>query len=176
MTVEDCYQLGYVIKPHGLKGEVQVYLDVDYPQNYTTLESVFVQKGQGLVPFFIESIAVRGEKAIVAFEEIETLEEAQSLKGLSLFLPLTGLPSLTGDQFYYHEVIGFRLIDESLGEVGLVKDVFDGGKQVLLSVMHASKKEILVPIQDELIQAIDKDGKTIQMKLPEGLVDIYLSN
>ena len=176
MTVEDCYQLGYVIKPHGLRGEVQIYLDVDDPQAYTELESVFVQKGQGLVPFFIASMAVRGEKAIVAFEGTETLEQAQELKGLSLFLPLSTLPPLAGDRFYYHEIIDFLLIDESLGEVGVIKDVFDGGNQMLLSVIHSSsKKEILIPLQDELIRSVDREEKAIRMKLPEGLIDIYLN-
>ena len=86
MQVDDCYQLGYVIKPHGLNGELQFLLDVDSPQEYSALESVFVLQGQQLVPFFIESIAVRGNKAIVALEEVESVDEARALKG-ALFTP-----------------------------------------------------------------------------------------
>ena len=57
MHVDDCYQLGYIVKPHGLKGEVQIFIDSDDPQAYQNLELVFVQQGQQLVPFFIESIS-----------------------------------------------------------------------------------------------------------------------
>ena len=52
MTVDECYLLGYIIKAHGLKGEVQVAIDADSPEAYQDLESVFVQQGQQLVPFF----------------------------------------------------------------------------------------------------------------------------
>ena len=79
MTVEDCYQLGYITKPHGLKGEVQVLLDVDYPQEYKTLESVFVQQGQQLVPFFISAISLNGDRAIISFEDTDTLDLAKAL-------------------------------------------------------------------------------------------------
>jgi 16S rRNA processing protein RimM len=175
MTVDDCYQLGYVIKPHGLKGEVQIYLDVDSPEEYQTLESVFVLKGQQLVPFFIESLAVRGEKAIVAFEEIETIEDAVSLKGAGLFLSLDQLPSLGDDDFYYHELVGFSLQDAEGKSIGEIKNVLDAGAQDLLSVMHPEGKEILIPLSDELITKLDKEAKVLVMKVPDGLVDVYLS-
>jgi len=175
MTVDDCYQLGYVIKPHGLKGEVQLFLDVDTPSDYETLESVFVQQGQQLVPFFIESIAVRGEKAIVAFEDIESIEEAKGLKGLSLFLPLINLPELEGDNFYYHELVGFSLKDSESQLIGEIKSVLEAGAQELLSVTHESGKEILIPLTDELIKKLDKEAKLLVMQIPEGLLDVYLN-
>lgn len=175
MTVDDCYQLGYVIKPHGLKGEVQVYLDVDSPEEYQTLESVFVLKGQQLVPFFIKSMAVRGEKAIVAFEEIETIEDAVLLKGAGLFLSLDQLPSLGDDGFYYHELVGFSLQTAEGKSIGEIKNVLDAGAQDLLSVMHTEGKEILIPLSDELIAKLDKEAKVLVMTVPDGLVDVYLS-
>lgn len=175
MTVDDCYQLGYVIKPHGLRGEIQIFLDVDTPSDYETLESVFVQQGQQLIPFFIESIAVRGEKAIVAFEDIGSIDDSKGLKGLSLFLPLNNLPELEGDDFYYHELVGFSLKDLEGQVIGEVKSVLEAGAQELLSVAHESGKEILIPLTDELIEKLDKEAKLLVMKIPEGLLDVYLN-
>lgn len=175
MTVDDCYQLGYLIKPHGLKGEVQVFLDVDSPGEYETLESVFVLKGQQLVPFFIESIAIGSGKAIVAFEEVETVEEAAELKGCSLFLPLNNLPDLGSDDFYYHELVGFSLKSTAGEVIGVVKDVLEAGGQDLLAVIHPSGKEILVPLTDELINSLNKEEKELVMEIPEGLLDVYLN-
>ncbi len=175
MTVDDCYQLGYVIKPHGLKGEVQVFLDVDSPGEYETLESVFVQKGQQLVPFFIESIAIGTGKAIVAFEEVESIEAAAELKGCSLFLPLDNLPDLGSNDFYYHELVGFNLKSTAGEDIGEVKDVLEAGGQDLLAVMHSSNKEILVPLTDELISSLNKEEKKLVMEIPEGLLDVYLN-
>lgn len=64
MNIDDCYQLGYIIKPHGLKGELQLLLDVDSPEDYQNLESVFVRQGQQLVPFLL-SISMSGLKRLL---------------------------------------------------------------------------------------------------------------
>lgn len=175
MSVDDCYQLGYVVKPHGLKGEVQIFLDVDSPQEYNELESVFVLRGQQLVPFFIESIAVRGDKAIVAFEDVETVEEAKGLKSAALYLPLDSLPELDDESFYYHDLVNYSLVDKEQQVIGKISAVLDTGAQELLEVKHDSGKEILVPLSDELIIKVDKQNQVLVMEIPEGLVDVYLN-
>jgi len=175
MTVEDCFQVGYIIKPHGLKGEVQIYLDVDNPKQYKNMESVFVLDGQSLVPFFLVSMSLNRDKAIVKFEDVDTIEQAKSIKGLELYLPLSSLPELEGNDFYYHEIQGFLLSDEKLGELGIVSSVVDAGHQLLISVKHAKGNEILIPLNDELIVSLDKKNKSIVMNVPEGLVDVYLN-
>lgn len=175
MQVDDCYQLGYVIKPHGLNGELQILLDVDTPQEYSNLESVFVLQGQQLVPFFIESIAVRGEKAIVAMEEVESIDDAKALKGAELYLPMAMLPKLTDDQFYYHELQGFAIEDDGGEEIGKVEAVLEAGAQDLLQVKHKTGKELLLPLNDDLLVKVDKEAQRLVMKIPEGLLDVYLS-
>ena len=87
MDIDECFELGYIIKPHGLNGAVSIYLDTDFPEEYIKLESVFVNVKQKLVPFFIESIQVNGHKAIVNFEDINSLEQSEELKGCSIHLP-----------------------------------------------------------------------------------------
>jgi len=175
MQVDDCYQLGYVIKPHGLNGELQILLDVDAPKEYSNLESVFVLQGQQLVPFFIESIAVRGDKAIVAIEEVESIDDAKVLKGAELYLPLAMLPQLTDDQFYYHDLQGFAVEDDQGEAIGKVEAVLEAGAQDLLQVKHESGKELLLPLNDDLLMKVDKEAQKLVMKIPEGLLDVYLS-
>ena len=89
MNIDECYQLGHVIKTHGLKGEVNIFLDVDHPSEYQELGSVFVEINQKLVPFFIESIQLKGNKALVKFEDVDSLEEAEELQSKRIYRPLT---------------------------------------------------------------------------------------
>ncbi len=176
MTIDDCYQLGYIVKTHGLKGEVQIYLDVDSPKEYQNLESVFVLQGQQLVPFFIESMSnLNGAKAIVGFEDINTLESAQGLKGSELYLPLEALPKLSGKEFYLHEIIGFDLNDVTTDlVVGKIHNVIESGPQLLFSVLTDKEVEVLIPYTAGLLVSLDREKKTISLNVPEGLVDIYL--
>jgi len=174
MDIDSCYQLGYVIKPHGLKGDVSIFIDADNPQAYRNLESVFIQQDNQLVPFFISRIKISGEKAILNLEESNDIDSAQLLKGSALFLPLTALPKLDEDQFYFYEIIGFVIEDENLGEIGQVITVYDAGPQDLLAIDHKSI-EVLLPINDHTIIKVDKNKKQIIVNIPDGLLDIYLS-
>lgn len=174
MDIDSCYQLGYVIKPHGLKGDISIFIDADNPQAYRNLESVLIQQDNQLVPFFIVKIKINGEKAILNLEDSNDIESAQLLKGSALFLPLSSLPELAEDQFYFHEIIGFTVKDDNLGEIGPVTTVYDAGPQDLLAFEYKNK-EILLPINDETVRKVDKNKKQILVNIPDGLLDIYLS-
>ncbi|MCG8320993.1 MAG: ribosome maturation factor RimM [Cytophagales bacterium] len=173
MDVDQCYQLGHVIKAHGIKGEVGILLDVDFPEHYKHLESVFIEIDQKLVPFFIRSIAIRKDKAVVKFEDVKDIEAATALKGCLLYLPLDQLPRLGDNQFYYHEIIGFEVIDDVHGKLGPVNTVYSLPNQDLLAVIY-HQKEVLIPVKDEIIKHLNRKTREIHVKLPEGLLEVYL--
>lgn len=175
MDQQACYELGVIARPHGLKGEVQVFLDVDNSDEYSKLESVFVEVDKHLVPFFIESIQVISDKkAIVAFDDILSKDDADTLRGKKLFLPLDFLPQLKEGQFYYHEVIGYKVIDKNHGELGEAVTFNDGGAQVLL-IMDYQDKEVLIPVSETIFLKADHEKQQILVNLPEGLLELYLN-
>jgi 16S rRNA processing protein RimM len=174
MNIDACYQLGYVIKKHGVKGEVSVLLDVDFPEEYSELESVFVEINQKLVPFFVESIQIRDDKAVIKFEDIDDGPSADELKAKRVFLPLSTLPDLEPGQFYYHQIVGYTVKDRALGDVGTIMGVFTSNMQDLITVDHQGT-EILIPINDDIVHDADHENKTLNVDLPEGLMDVYLS-
>ena len=177
MHVDDCYQLGYIVKPHGLRGEVQILIDSDDPQAYRNLESVFVQQGQQLVPFFIESISLKSQKAIVAFEDIHSIDDANPLKGLKIYLPLQALPELEEDKFYLHDLIDFQVIDaKDDSALGVVQNVLEMGPQLTLVLEHSSGKELLIPYTEELKVKFNKEEKALTLNVADGLVDLYLAD
>jgi len=177
MTTDDCYQLGYVVKAHGTKGAVVIFLDVDNPSEYFEMESVFIQKGNELVPFFVEGFESTNQpdKLITYFEEVENIEEANSLKGSKLFLPLEELPELDSQQFYYHDVVGYKIIDEKLGEIGKVKIIYEMPSHDMLA-FDIEGKEVMIPLQEPLYQKIDKETKQFHVQLPEGYLDVFVED
>ena len=174
MRVDDCYQLGYVTKTHGLKGEIQIFLDVDVPDQYRNLESMFVLRINSLVPFFLEHIHIIGNKALVKLDEIDHIDDAKDLVSAEIYLPLSFLPELKSDQYYFHEIIGFELYDgEKL--IGKIKNVYTLSPQHLIEADHQGT-EVLVPMNDEVITKVDKEQKKVFANLPDGLLDVYLSD
>jgi len=175
MNIDACYQLGYIVRTHGVKGQIVAFFDVDYPEDYEELESVFLLLNGKLVPFFIDSIALQPNgRIILKFEDVNTIEEAEKLKNVQLYLPLNALPELEEDQFYFHEVIGYTVVDEQMGELGTIKEIYEMPFQDLMA-MEYQGVEVLIPIQDELVLRADKETQKLFVNLPEGLVDLYLN-
>ena len=173
MNLDACYQLGYIVRTHGIKGQVTAFFDVDHPEEYETLESVFLPLGGKLVPFFIHTLARQTKgRFLIKFEDTATLEQAEKLVGLALYLPLETLPELDDDQFYYHDLIGYTVVDETLGELGVVKELFELPHQDLLAMPYQGA-EVLIPLQDEIILRADKASHKLYVNLPAGLVEIY---
>ncbi|KAF0199172.1 MAG: 16S rRNA processing protein RimM [Bacteroidetes bacterium] len=172
--MEGYFYLGKILKLHAAKGALLIHLDTDSPENYTELESVFVQMNGQLIPFFIESLEHRhNNNAVVTFADIDSTDQASLLISCALFLPLTMLPPLTGTRFYYHEVKGFSVMDENFGEAGIIEEVLEYPHQAVLRVLFKGK-EILIPITDEIILEVNRETRTIHTRAPEGLIELYL--
>jgi 16S rRNA processing protein RimM len=172
---KEYFYLGIITKIHGNNGEVTAYLDVDSPKQYAGLDMIFLSINNSPVPYFIESVKILNNKAIIAFEGIDSIAKASALIKKEMFLPLSVLPPLTGNKFYYHEVEGFTVIDEKHGELGLIKEILDYPNQAVIQVFH-KEKEILIPLNDDIIKKVDRNAKTIDVKAPEGLIEIYLES
>lgn len=175
MRKEDCFYLGKIVSKYSFKGEVLVKIDTDEPELYDSMESVFVALRNNLVPFFIKKCRLHKSQLLrIDFEEVNSEDDADKIMGSELYLPLSFLPELTGNKFYFHEVIGYNLIDDVHGDIGTIQSINDTTSQALFEVLKG-EKQLLIPINDDIITKVDRENKTIFVKTPEGLVDLYLS-
>jgi len=174
MHKEDCFYLGIVARKHSFKGEVVLVLDTDEPELYENMESVFIALGDNLVPFFIEkSLLQKGNQLRIQFEDMNSEEDANSIIGSKVYLPLQMLPKLDDDKFYYHEIIGFKVVDINYGDVGIIIGINDSSAQPLF-VIKNNEKEILIPAIDDFISEIDKKNQKLIVETPPGLIQLYL--
>ena len=175
MDKSSCFYLGKIVSKYSFKGEVLVKLDTDEPEIYENMESVFVSLGNNLVPFFIEKCYLHKSNLLrIRFEDISSEADADRIIGSHLYLPLEFRPKLSGNKFYYHEIIGFAVIDSQHGNIGIITGVNDSASQALFEV-EKDDKELLIPVEDSIIDKVDRANKTLYVTTPEGLVDLYLS-
>lgn len=174
MLKQDCFYLGKIVSKFSFKGELLIKLDTDEPEVYTEMESVFVEINENLVPFFIvKSSLHRSTLLRVRFEDVDSAEEAEEIMKCDVYLPLTMLPELEGDKFYFHEIVGFTVEDINYGTIGKIVSINDTTSQALFEI-EKDGKQILIPMNDEFIEKLDKKNKIIYLKTPEGLIDLYL--
>lgn len=175
MHKDDCFYFGKVIKTHGIKGEISIRIDSDNPGDYTGIKFILLEINNKLIPFFIDSLNINQNKAYVAIQDVKTIEKAQDMVGREIFLPLDQLPKLSGDKFYYHEVPGFKVIDKTYGLLGTIDRVLEYPNQAVFQIFYKGK-EVLIPIQDEVIIKLNRKTKTFEIDAPDGLIELYLNN
>ncbi len=174
MAREDFYYLGKVLKTFGNKGHVLVVLEVDDPEDYLAIEFVFLDLGGEKIPFFIDELELKPkQKALVRFQDVNTREDAEIYIGREMFMPSSNLPPLEGNHFYYHEVIGYKVVDSLHGDIGLLSGILPLPHQSLMQVVK-DQREILIPLVDDIIQKIDRRKRIFYITAPEGLIEIYL--
>ena len=175
MRKEDCFFFARIFNKFSFKGEVLARPDTDNLEDFLELESVFIDMNGTLVPFFIERMRLHKQQYLrFKFEEVDDEATADTLMKRDIYLPLSILPDLEEDQFYYHEIIGFKVIDKNHGTLGILKEVNDAGMQPVF-VITAGDKEVLIPLHDDFIERLDRDKNEIHLNAPEGLIDLYLS-
>ncbi len=172
MKKEDCFYLGKIVKKYSFKGEVILRLDTDQPELYKDLNTIFLDLGKNLVPFFIEkSLFQKGNHLRIQFEDVYSESEADAILKTDVYLPIDMLPKLSGNKFYYHEVIGFILEDLNFGEIGRIESINDATAQPLF-VTKSKDGEILIPMIDDFIKKIDRKQKKVWVETPEGLIEM----
>ncbi|MDP4289582.1 MAG: ribosome maturation factor RimM [Bacteroidota bacterium] len=174
MKTEDCFNLGKITRVFGTKGELLLVLDVDDPNDYANLDFFYADFDGELIPFFIEKLTIKNGTAVaIKLTDINDPQAAQPLVNKPVYLPLDRLPQLDEDQFYYHEIIGYKVIDDTLGETGIVREVLELPMQDVLKVEY-QEKEILLPVSDELIIKVDRKKKLLFISAPIGLIELYM--
>ena len=176
MERDDCIELGYIAKAHGIQGEVKVQFDVDDLKDYRKRKQFYVaKKGNPLLPYTATKFhpIEHGQEVIMRFTEITDRNVAEAHIGAQLFMPASELPVLREGRFYYFEVIGFTIEDENKGTLGTITAVLDMPAQDLIE-MEYEGKQVYIPITDAFVLKADKVAKKVHTRMPEGLLEMYL--
>ena len=161
--------LGKITKLHGYKGAMVLHIDSTTPQFFKTLESVFLELNQELIPFFFaERGKLNGKKLIVKLEDVSP-EEASRFVGCPAYLPQEMLPA-PQEGFYDKAIIGFKAYSEG-NCIGIISEVLENSAQNLF-VIKEGEKEFLVPAVEAFIQSIEHPEKIVYLELPEGLLGL----
>ena len=173
MTKDEAFYIGYITKTKGLKGEVQLFFEFeDY--DALDLDTLFLEINAKMVPFFVASHKLYDNRTgLFFFEDIEHIDKAQELVKKKVYLPLSKMPERHPDDFTYDDLKGFMVQDEVYGELGEIIAVHEYPQQYVAALLY-KEKEILFPLNEEIILDIDDEAQVLYVKLPEGLLDIYL--
>ena len=167
---EDVFKIGHFAKPHGIKREITVVTDCDLFDDSDDLFVVCDMDGI-LVPFFVEDYRYKTDSTLLLkLEGVDSEVAAREFSNRDVFYPLERVDedSLVGD-ITWDNFIGFEVIDEKEGRLGIITNVDDSTINVLLQIDYDGR-DLLLPAVEELVRDVDYEQKQMMVSVPEGLL------
>jgi len=165
-------EIGYISKTHGLKGHVILRLNEDIFIDHEKITAVFLEINGSQVPYFIQECNPNNTGFIVKLDTIDHVDASKKLIGKKAFCLKDFIVENENSLGYF---VGYAVIDSVHGDIGTIIDVNDKTENVVITIAHPSGAEIILPFNDDLINEIDDDLKTVDLNAPEGLIDMYLN-
>jgi 16S rRNA processing protein RimM len=199
-SMSEWIEIGKIVAPQGLKGEVRVYPSTDFPDRFLEPGQRWLLSPGGSEPQPVELLDGRylSNKSlyIVQLAGVETVEEAEALRGSLLLVPESDRPLLEEGEYHVRDLINLPVFLQETGElVGTVVDVISAGHDVLVVAAeskslsanlsqddlgsgkkHKAKKpkkpQLLIPFVMEIVPVVDLELGRIEITPPPGLLDV----
>jgi 16S rRNA processing protein RimM len=175
-------EIGSIVGAQGIKGEVKVYPNSDFPERFEKAGERWLWGNQDLQPRSIQLLKgyeIPGKGLyVVQLDGIHDRSQAENLRGHMLLLPTTDRPRLAPGEYHSQDLIGLPVFHQVTGvEVGVVADIFTAGHEILVvSVPHGDDKnvEAMIPFVKEIVPIVDLANRRIEILPPPGLLELYL--
>ena len=162
-------ELGQIVNVKGLKGEVKVNSFTDDNTKFERIPKVFLKRKESLKEYEIENVGYSKNQVIIKFKNVNTVEEAESLRNSYIVVDREIFGELPEGVYYIADLIGLDVYTESNEYLGKVDDIFSTGSNDVYVVKDELGKQKLLPGIDEVIKQIDLESGKIIVNLIEGL-------
>src|SRR5580765_8913585 len=164
--------VGRIARAHGIRGQVIVNPETDFPvERFQPGAELFVERGGEVEALTVTTARFHRERPVIGIAGVETMNDAEALAGQELRVPVDRLAALPPDTFYRHDLIGCRVDTRDGRTVGLVRDV-EGTLTGSRLVVDGADGEVLIPLVAVICTEVDPAAKRIVVDPPEGLLEV----
>ncbi len=178
MTVswDDMAVVGHVARPHGIRGDVVVNPETDFPEErFATGAELFVKRGTTVERLTVTHSRMQRGRPVIGLSGVADINGALEYAGLEFRVPVEQLVALPPGTFYRHDLAGCQVVTTDGTAVGTVRDVegtMSGSRLVVESVDGA---DVLIPLADDICVSISPGDRRIVIDPPEGLLDLNVT-
>jgi 16S rRNA processing protein RimM len=161
--------VGKVRRPHGVTGDVLVEIYTDFPERLQPKASVYA--GEDHLPLTISRQRFHNEGALLAFDGFSTPEQVGRFRNQILYIKSTEVEELPEGEYYFHELLGLSVLDETGEFLGNVTEIMETGANDVYVITNDAGRELLLPAINEVILDVDLVSKVMKVHLLPGLLD-----
>jgi 16S rRNA processing protein RimM len=164
--------LGKVSGTHGIRGELKVSC---YSGEYNTLmglRTLLLRALNGdLLEVAVDSARLHSGRAIVKLKQFDTINAVEHLVGRELVINRSQFPETEEGEYYWHDLLGLRVLLDDDSELGIIADIFATGSNDVY-VVRSETREYLIPALEDVVLEIDLAGRIMKVTPLEGLFDL----
>jgi len=167
------FNVGKIVNTHGIRGEVRVISTTDFPEErYTPGNTLylFLRENQKPTPLIVKTHRKHKNFDLLSFEGYDNINEVEAWKNGMLKVAEDQLAELPEGEFYFHEIIGCRVVTVKGEEIGLVKEILTPGANDVWVIKGVEGKEILIPYIPDIVKEVSTEQKLIVIDPMEGLL------
>ncbi len=157
-------EIGQVVNTHGIRGEIKLNPWTDDLYDIEELTKLYYENGTEIK---VERSRVHKNTVIIKLLGVDTIEDAEKLKGKVLFTEKTPLPD---GRYYIKDLIGLDAI-ENEEKIGTLTDVLNTGANDIYEIKLNDGQKIYIPVIDGVVNDVDLEKNRIYITIPDGLLD-----
>ncbi len=157
--------VGRILASWGKGGEVKVQVMTDFPDRFAPGKLVCLD-GQ---PLEIENSRPHKQHLLIKFATIDSIQEAEKLRGHDLTIPRSKIRPLPEDEYYPFQLIGLRVLTTDGKNVGRIADVMTTASNDVY-IVEGERGEILIPAIEDVVKCIDLERKEVVIEAIKGLL------
>jgi len=157
--------VGKLHRPHGLRGEIVMEVLTDFPERLRPKKTVFI--GDNHQAAQISQVRVHGRGLLVKFQGIDKPDSALHLVNQMVYVPMESIPSLPSGEYYFHQLVGLKVIDREDHPLGFLEEIIETGANDVYIIRNENGSEILLPALESVILEVDLDRKIMRVNPPD---------
>ncbi|MEA5573279.1 ribosome maturation factor RimM [Calothrix sp. UHCC 0171] len=175
-------EIGTIVAPQGLNGEMRVYPDTDFPERFEVPGMRWLLPPHTSQPQEIELISgryVEGKNIyIIELEGVKNRNQAEEMRGCKMLVLESDRPHLEEGEYHILDLVGLQVFIQESGEcIGTVVNLIPAGNDLLEVKLHATSdkkkaKNLLIPFVKEIVPVVDIAAAKVEITPPEGLLEI----
>lgn len=172
---EKWFTVGKVVNTHGLRGELKILSQTDFADvRFAAGSKLLMLNEENGATLEVKVISSRPNKNvyILKLEGFNDINQVEKYKGWVLKVSEANLVDLDEGEYYYHEIIGCRVVTEEGEELGTISEILSPGANDVWVVDRpkGSGKQLLLPVIDEVLISVNTKEKIVTVRLMEGLI------
>lgn len=167
------YQVGKIINTHGIRGEVRVLSTSDFTdERFMPGNALYLfDKGTLVKEVVVKTHRKHKQFDLLSFEELEDINLIEGFKGFDIKISEDQQQDLEDGSYYYHQIIGLDAVTLDGEKIGRISEILAPGANDVWVVKRKGKKELLLPVIDDVIKKVDLEQGLVVVDLLEGLDD-----